>query len=312
MAAGSLGCVREIQERFRATLIDAHFLYPDGYAATLIGKRLGLPVTITIRGSKDEWLVGTNREPMLREAMNYAVHLFAVSEALKRDVALKLGQREDRVTVIGNGVDLDKFEPVNRAEARIRLGIAADAPVIIGVGPLIERKGFHLVIPLIPKLRVKYSGLIYLIVGGGVTEADMSKQLKTLADRCAVSDTIRFCGRQSPDDLKWYYGAADLFVLATSHEGWANVFLEAMACGLPVVTTRVGGNAEVITSDELGKLVDWWNAAEFCNAIDEALRRSWGRSRILAYARSNTWEKKIERLIAEFEKICALDGDARK
>jgi len=294
-------------ERFGATIIDAHFLYPDGWAATRIGARLGLPVTITLRGSKDEWLIGTDREAFLREAMTRAAHLFSVSDALKQDVGVRLGIAPEKITVVGNGVDLAKFTRVDRAEAKAKLGIAPDAPVIIGVGGLIERKGFHRVIPLIASLRTRFPGLVYLIVGGGTTQADMRGTLEALAREHGVQDAVRFCGSQLPADLKWFYGAADVFALATSHEGWANVFLEAMACGLPVVTTRVGGNAQVVCDETLGTLTDWWNPAQFEAALGDALERHWDREAIVAYARSNAWDERIERLVAAFEALVGGD-----
>ncbi|MFP5407200.1 MAG: glycosyltransferase, partial [Gammaproteobacteria bacterium] len=123
--------------------------------------------------------------------------------------------------------------------------------------------------------------------------------VSALAREHGVQDIVRFAGRQPQNELKWFYGAADVFVLATAFEGWANVFLEAMACGLPVVTTRVGGNAEVIVDRSLGELVDWWNAAVFRDAIDRALRADWDRNAIIAHARANTWDERIERLIEE-------------
>ena len=303
MARGTERCVREIHRRFGATAIDAHFLYPDGWAATRIADKLGLPCTITIRGSKDEWLIGTAREPMLVQAMQAAKRLFAVSEALERDVAYRLGIAADKVTVIGNGVDLDRFVPVDKAEARRRLGIDENATVIIGVGNLIPLKGFQRVIPLLPALRSKHSKLVYLIVGGGATQGDMRAELEALAHRHGVHDIVRFCGRQPHDELKWFYGAADLFAQATEFEGWSNVFLEAMACGLPVVTTRVGGNAEVVADPAVGKLVDWWNADEFGAAMARGLERNWNREAIIAYARANSWGERVERLVAEFQRL---------
>lgn len=303
MAIGSMRCMRRLQREFGATLIDAHFLYPDGWAATRIGRRLGLPVTITIRGSKDEWLIGTDRERYLVEAMTEASRLFAVSEALKRGVAMRLGIDPDKVSVIGNGVDLAKFTPVDKREARRRLGIAADAKVLIGVGGLIPRKGFHRVIRLLPELRNRHPGLVHLIVGGGATQADMRAELQALARAQGVSDVVRFCGIQPPEDLKWFYGAADVFALATEHEGWANVFLEAMACGLPVITTRVGGNAEVVCSNVLGELVDWWDSERFLDALDRALASHWDSKAIIAHARSNTWDDRVKRLVSEFEAL---------
>jgi len=306
MWRGSERCVRELHRQFHATAIDAHFLYPDGWAAARIAQRLALPCTITLRGSKDEWLIGTDRERLLVEAMNSATKLFSVSESLKRNVAEKLGVAPQKVTVIGNGVDTHKFRPVDRIEARRRIGVSPDAEVMIGVGGLISRKGFHRVIPLIPWLRERHPRLLYLIVGGGTTQADMRGELEALARQHGVSDCVVFCGQQNPGDLSAFYSAADVFVLATEHEGWANVFLEAMACGLPIVTTRVGGNAEVVLTPTSGELVEWWNPQAFASAIDRALAHRWDREAIIAYARSNSWDFRVERLLAEFRALsCA-------
>lgn len=310
MWRGSERLVRRLQERFGATVIDSHFLYPDGWAATRIASRLGLASTITIRGSKDEWLIGTDREAMLVEAMKRSTKLFAVSESLKRNVAQRLGIEAAKVTVVGNGVDARKFAPIDRLEARRVLGIDADAQVIIGVGGLIPRKGFHRVIPLIPQLRKRHPRLRYLIVGGGTTQGDMRRELEALAVQHGVSDVVQFCGSKSPEELSTYYSAADVFVLATEHEGWANVLLEAMACGLPVITTRVGGNAEVVLEPSTGELVDWWDPAAFEDALARSLARQWDRKAIIEYARSNSWEKRVEQLVAAFRSLPVDDSAA--
>ncbi len=303
MARGCRSLMRQLQAEFQPDVIDAHFLYPDGYAASLLAAEFDLPLTITIRGSKDEWLIGTDREPMLRAAMQSATRLIAVSQALKDSVAVKLGIDAAKVAVIGNGVDLDKFHPVGKLEARRRLGVEPDATVLIGVGNLIPTKGFHRIIPLLPSLRSEHAGLVYLIVGDSATHSDMRLTLEALAREHGVEDVVRFCGRQPHDELKWYYGAADLFAQATEFEGWSNVFLEAMGCGLPVITTRVGGNAEVVAEPAVGELVDYWNPAAFGEAISRALSREWDREEIIAYARSNTWDHKINRLTALFSDL---------
>jgi glycosyltransferase involved in cell wall biosynthesis len=305
MARGSMKIMRRLQREFRPDVIDAHFIFPDGYAASLLGRALGLPITITLRGSKDQKLLGTAREPLLRRAVDSAARLFAVSDSLKRDVGLKLGQAPDRIVLVGNGVDSEKFRPVDRVEARQRLGIAPNARVIIGVGGLVEGKGFQRVIPLIKRLRQSFPNLVYLIVGGGASQGDMRPSLEALARKEGVADAVRFCGRQLHDELLWYYGAADVFVLATAYEGWANVLLEAMACGLPVVTTRVGGNEEVVSSAALGELVEYWDAEAFAAAIERALLRDWDRETIIAYARSNSWDRRIDLLEREFRSLLA-------
>lgn len=307
MWRGSERCVRKLHERFGATLIDAHFLYPDGWAATRIAARLSLPSTITLRGSKDEWLIGTDRERFLVEAMRSATKLFSVSQSLKENVAERLGIDADKVTVIGNGVDTVKFSPVDRSAARRRLGIAENEEVLLSVGGLIPRKGFHRVIPLIPRLRTRHPNLRYLIVGGGMTQANLQADLETLARYHGVSDAVVFCGPKRPEELSDYYSAADVFALATEHEGWANVFLEAMACGLPVISTRVGGNSEVVAEPLTGELVDWWDADAFADALDRALSCSWDRAAIIDYARANSWDDRVRRLLVEFHRLSGND-----
>ena len=297
MAIGCLRLMRRLQREFQPTLIDAHFLYPTGYAASIVANTLGLPLTITLRGSVDEWLINSNRKHLLRRAMSDATHLIAVSQALKENVAVALGQPPAKVTVVGNGVDLDKFMPIARQQARAHLNIADDAVVILGIGGLIERKGFHRVIPIIRTLRRSIPKLRYLIVGGGFTQGDMRTQLEELAIKQGVADIVQFCGPQLPSELQYYYSAADVFALATAHEGWANVFLEALACGIPIVTTRVGGNAEVIPDERYGLLVDYWDAQQFEAALLSALTRHWDQQAILTYARMNAWPEKIERLM---------------
>jgi teichuronic acid biosynthesis glycosyltransferase TuaC len=302
MAWGSKRVVDKIVKEFKPTLVDSHFAFPDGFAASLLARRHKLPLTITLRGSKDEWLIGTPLEPLLKEALRSSTQLISVSESLKQDVAVRLLRDEAKCEVVGNGVDLQKFTRVDKVEARTKLGISQEAKVIISVGGLVERKGFHRIIPLIKQLKVDTPNIVFLIVGGGVSHGDMTGQLKKLAVAEGVASNVHFCGQQLPENLKWYYGAADVFALATAHEGWANVFLEAMACGLPVVTTLVGGNKQVVCSDTLGILTPFWNSEEFYHALKKALRQNWDREAIVQYAQSNSWDQRVQQLLKVYDR----------
>lgn len=293
---------------FKPSVVDAHFLYPAGYSARLLARRHGLPYTVTIRGSADEWLIGTSRERMLTETLRDAAHIICVSEALQRNVVKRLIGDATPSTVIGNGVSLEKFHAVDRAQARQQLGIALDAQVIVGVGGLVARKGFQRIIPLLPDLRRQFPRLLFLIVGGGATVQDMRATLEAQVRELGLNERVRFCGFQPPEALKTYYSAADVFALATEHEGWANVFLEAMACGLPVITTRVGGNAEVVTRDSLGTLVDFFDGEAFGKALAAALQRDWDRHAIRDYARANSWESRIATLLAVLNEVASRSG----
>lgn len=302
MALAAWPRLARLKRAGRLDLIDAHFAYPDGYAATLLGRWLGVPVTITLRGTEQRQAHDPALAPKLRAALQRATQVFAVSESL-RQVALGLGIAADKVRVVGNGVDLARFNPLPRAEARAALGLAADAPVLVSVGGLCERKGFHRVIERLPALRERFPGLVYLVVGGPSPEGDLGPQLRAQVAAAGLGDAVRFLGPLPPDALRGPLSAADVFVLATRNEGWANVFLEAMACGLPVVTTAVGGNAEVVCRAELGHVVPFGDGPALEAAVADALARDWDADTIRRYAAANTWDRRVAELVAVFRTL---------
>lgn len=304
MALACLPLLRRLQRGPGFDLIDAHFAYPDGYAASLLGRWLGVPVTITLRGTESRLANTPPFRRRLRTALAGAQRVIAVAGTL-RDLAVQLGVPASRAEVVGNGVDVQRFAPVPRADARRALGLPADAPVLISVGSLVERKGFHRVIELLPALRQRYPGLVYLIVGGGGPEGDISAALRAQVAALRLQDGVRFLGALAPAALSQPLSAADVFVLATRNEGWANVFLEAMACGLPVVTTAVGGNAEVVCRPDLGRVVPFGDAPALEGAIDAALATAWDRAAIRRYALDNAWDSRVDRLVALFDELTA-------
>jgi teichuronic acid biosynthesis glycosyltransferase TuaC len=302
MAHGARATVSKLVREREVNLIDAHFLYPDGFAASTLAKEFSLPLVVTLRGSKDQRLLGSPQEPKLKSVLQNAAQIISVSRALKTEVAEKLIGENEKTTLIGNGVDLNKFSREDQKAARTRLNIPYDAKVIVSVGGLVEGKGFHRIIPLLPALKEKFPSLIFLIVGGGASHGDMTQELKNLAKSCGAESYVRFCGSQLPSELRWFYSAADIFALATKYEGWANVFLEAMACGLPVVSTQVGGNAEVVRSDEVGTLVPFFDAPAFEAALADALGKKWDQEKIIAYATNNGWDARVTQVVATFQK----------
>ncbi len=301
MALASHGLLRRLKAQ-GAQLIDAHFAYPDGEAATRLGRWLGLPVTITLRGTE----VPHSRNPALRprlvRTLKAASRVFSVSDSLRR-LALELGTPAERTEVVGNGIDIGRFQPVDRAAARQRFKLPMDAKILVSVGALVERKGMHRVIDRLPALIERHPELHYLIVGGASPEGNNRAELEAQVARLGLADRVHFAGALPPDELKWALSAADVFVLATSNEGWANVFLEAMACGLPVVTTDVGGNAEVVCRRELGTIVPFGDAGALQRALDTALDKDWDRAAILDYARANQWDKRVAQLLRAYDAI---------
>jgi glycosyltransferase involved in cell wall biosynthesis len=302
MALGALPRLRRLKAAGQLDLIDAHFGYPDGYAAVLLGRWLKVPVTITMRGTEDRHSRSASLSPRLRRALLGCQQMFSVSAALKQ-VAVGLGVPPDKVEVVGNGVDIKKFHPVDRAKCRQALGLALDAPILMGVGGLVERKGFHRVIEVLPALVQRFPELVYLIVGGPSAEGNNRAELEAQVARLGLEKHVRFLGTRKPEELSGVLSAADVFVLATRNEGWANVFLEAMACGLPVVTTDVGGNREVICRPELGTVVPFGDAVALTAALTNALQTRWDPASIRAYAEDNAWDERVSRLLTTFRRL---------
>lgn len=302
MAWGSYRLLARLRRQGACDIIDAHFAYPDGDAATWLGKWLRVPVTITLRGTEVPLAKDPARRERMVRALSRADRIFSVAASLKHHV-VSLGAEADKIRVVGNGVDSAKFSPMPKVEARTVLGLPADAPVLVSVGGLVERKGFHRVIEVLPALRREFPDLKYLVVGGASAEGDWRSQLEAQVARLNLKDAVKFLGTLPPERLRLPLSAADVFVLATRNEGWANVLLEAMACGLPVVTTDVGGNREVVRDEQLGCVVPFGDADALTQALITALRKTWPRDAIIAYAQENDWAQRVAVLVEEFERL---------
>ena len=263
-----------------------------------------MPVTITLRGTESRHAQDPTLRRLLGAALRRATRVFSVSDSLRR-VAMRCGAVADHVRVVGNGVDIARFSPQPRVEARRVLGLPTDAKVLITVGGLVERKGFHRVIAAMPELLQNHPSLVYLVVGGGSAEGDWTEKLRDLVEQMGLQSNVRFLGPMSPERLSGPLSAADVFVLSTRNEGWANVLLEAMACGLPVVTTDVGGNTEVVCSETLGTIVPFDDHPRLVAALRSALAQDWDRDAIRAYAQANTWDERVRVLLEEFRSIAA-------
>jgi teichuronic acid biosynthesis glycosyltransferase TuaC len=302
--AMALACVWRLRrlQRDGVRLIDAHFGYPDGEAATHLGRWFGLPVTVTLRGTEVPHSRNPALRPRLAQALRHATRVFAVSDSLRR-LALELGVDADKTEVVGNGVDTARFHAVDRIAARQKFALPTDAKVLVSVGALVERKGMQRVIECLPALLTTCPELHYLIVGSGGPEGDSRAELVAQTARLGVASRVHFVGALPPDELKWALSAADVFVLATHNEGWANVFLEAMACGLPVVTTDVGGNAEVVCREDLGSIVPFGDGAALQQALAEALATDWDHAAIVRYAQANQWDKRVAQLLRAYAEI---------
>jgi teichuronic acid biosynthesis glycosyltransferase TuaC len=292
-----LPVLRAMHARDAFDAIDAHYLYPDGVAAVWLGRRLGLPVVVTARGT-DVTLIPRYAVPrrLIRGAIRNAAALIGVSAALKA-VLVELGAPPDKVTVLRNGVDTTLFRPPpDREAARQALGLRG--PTLISVGLLIERKGHHHTIEAMRQL--PEFGL--LIVGEGPEQA----RLAGLIERYGLGEKVRLLGPRPHAELPSLYGATDALVLASSREGWANVLLEAMACGTPVVASNIPGNPEVVREAAAGVITE----ANTPDGIAAAVRRLFAalpaRAATRAYAEPFGWDETTAGQLAVFRRVMGI------
>ncbi len=284
---------RMLADEKHVDAIDAHYIYPDGVAAVWLGERLGIPVVITARGT-DVSLIPQYAVPrrLIRRTIDGAAALIGVSAAIKAAL-VELGAPPDKVTVLRNGVDTLLFRPVDRAQARAALGIVR--PTLISVGLLIERKGHHRVIEAMTQL----PEFDLAIVGEGPERG----RLTALIDRLGLASRVRLLGSRPHAELPMLYGAADALVLASSREGWANVLLESMACGTPVVASNIWGNPEVVQEPAAGVIAEENTPAGIASAIRRLFDHPPARIATRAYAERFSWDATTAGQIALFRAV---------
>ncbi|MBF0588191.1 MAG: glycosyltransferase family 4 protein [Magnetococcales bacterium] len=274
---------RILREGWDFDLIDAHYLYPDGVAAVMLAKRFGKPVVMTARGSDVTEIPNfTLPRRMIRWAVQKSDGVITVCQALK-DALIELDLPPDKITPLRNGVDLERFHPVDRATMRRELGMTDGRIVLLSVGHLIDRKGHDLIIRALPKLPNHVE--LWIIGDGPRREA-----LEALAIELNMMDRVRFVGLVPQKKLKAFYGSVDALVLASSREGWANVLLEAMACDTPVIASNVWGAPEIVTAPEAGQLMPERSPEGIVAAFDALFRDRPQAGKTRRYAEGFSWE----------------------
>jgi glycosyltransferase involved in cell wall biosynthesis len=281
-------------------VVDAQFFYPDGPAAAQVAAAFGLPLSIKARGS-DIHLWGERPAALrqMRAAADRAGGLLSVSEALKRDMAA-LGMPPNKIAVHYTGLDHALFRPRPRTEARAAiaemLGIPSDGPLLVTVGNLIPLKGQDLVVEALAAV----PGARLVLAGKGPEGA----ALEALSKRLGLSQRVHLAGSVEPVDLALLLAAADTMVLPSQREGLANAWIEALACGAPLVITDVGGAREVVGAPSAGRVVER-NPAALAAAIRDLLGDPPGQPEVAANAARFSWEANAAQLADHWKKLAS-------
>ncbi len=283
MANAVLPLLRRIRERFPFDVIDAEFFWPDGPAAMHLARKLGVPFSVKARGADIQyWGTRPGIGEQIVEAGRAAGGLLAVSSALK-SVMAGLGMPEDKIKVHYTGIDLARFGPVDRGTAKAAFGISG--PLLVTAGALIPRKSQQLVLAALERL----PDATLLLVGDGPDRAALEQRARAMGNR------VRFLGAQPHDALPALLGAADVMVLPSTSEGLANVWVEALACGTPIVISDVGGAREVLDRPEAGRIVAREPEA-IAAAVRELLADPPPQAAVRQVAERFSWEKNAREL----------------
>lgn len=300
IARAALPQIQRIHADTPIDVIDAEFFYPDGPAAATIGKQLDIPVSIKARGSDISlWGERDYGKAQILEAASIAAGILSVSQALADDMAA-LGIERDKITVHYTGLDRDRFRPLDNVGLRPALAkelnfeLPQDAPLFVAIGALIERKGQELLLRAMGQIENSRA----ILVGKGEDEA----KLRSLAAELGLTERVLFSGSLDHDVMPVILTAADIMVLPTASEGLANAWVEALACGTPVITTNVGGAPELFTTPAAGRLVPR-DADRIAKAMRDILSNPPSPSDVTTAVSQFSWENNGATLAAHFERL---------
>lgn len=302
IARACLPLVRRIHAATPIDMLDAQFFFPDGPAAAAIAQAMGQPLSIKARGSDISFWGEQDfaRKQMLGAAQT-ATGMLAVSRDLAGQMAA-MGMDAERITVHYTGLDRDRFRPFGHTQLRAQLSrelgfeMPDNAPLLACVGALIERKGQGIAITALREI----PGARLVLIGKGEDEA----RLRALAVSEGVADRVHFAGSIDHDLMPLILSASDVMVLPTVSEGLANAWVEALACGTPVVTCDVGGARELIACDTAGRLVAR-NPAAVAAGINAVLANPPAREAVAALTEAFSWEANAAALAAHYERLLA-------
>lgn len=271
-------------------VLDAHFAYPEGVGTLLAAKELKLPVFVTLRGFEAEYIEKAVIGGQIRRLLAEVDGCICVSHFL-RDLAIENGADPDKTIVIHNAIDRDTFHPASRSDARAKLDLPMGSPLVVSVGHLISRKRHHVLIRAFQRVVSEFGNARLLIIGAESFERQYPGELRQLISELGLGSSVELVGNVPPHGIADYLRAADLFALATQREGCCNALLEALACGIPAVTTPVGDNQYFVRDGENGHIVPVDDVEAMHKAIADALARSdWDGDEISANLGVGTWD----------------------
>jgi glycosyltransferase involved in cell wall biosynthesis len=289
---------------FQFDLVHAHAICPDGFAAAGWGQRTGIPVVCTAHGSDIHTYPNQNR--LTRFVTQQAIQELEVVIAVSADLKAKarmLAMPKDDIRVIGNGVDLGKFTPIDKQQAREELGLARHAKILLYASRLDRAKGLSDLLLAFETVQARRGDCLLALVGDGPYRQHLEKEIHELG----LYDCVFLAGLRPHAEIAKWMSACDLVVQPSLREGAPLPIYEAMACGRPVIASRVGGMPEIIANDELGFLVPPSSPKALAESLLRALEKDWDTRQIRKRGTQNSWGRVADQLLDLYQDVLKRD-----
>lgn len=301
MYRGVRGTVEQRHALKPFDVINAHWLFPDGVAAMRLGQQLKVPVVLTGLGCDvNEDLRHPAKGPRILQALRAAAAVTAVSQPLV-DALHAAGVPAGKLTVIPNGVDTLRFQPGETSAARRKLGLDA-GPLVVCVSRLSFEKGVDVLIESARTLRSTLPEARLAIVGDGAQRP----ALEALIESAGLGAQVRLVGAVPHADVATWMTAADVIAMPSRREGHPNAAMEALACGRPLVASRVGALEALITPSR-GITVFAGDASALASALERALRQSWDHAAIAASVQEQSWARAAAAYASVLRRAASFD-----
>lgn len=280
------------------TLLAVDWVYPDAYAALRCARAHGLKTVITVHGRNAMgYYSRSDRQPFFAAPLRQTDRVIAVSQALSADLQERHGVPPDCIRVIGNGMNPAVFRDMGRAAARRQLDLPSDRLVLVTVARLAEEKALSVLLEALTLMR--RTDAHWYAIGDGPLKETLARQTAARG----LTARVHLLGARPPAEVGLWLNAADAFCLPSLHEGCPVVTYEALACGLPVVATRVGGIPDQIASETYGLLCQPNDSRQLADALDRALATAWDRATIAAYGRQFTWDRVARETVTVYREL---------
>ncbi|MBI5001489.1 MAG: glycosyltransferase [Euryarchaeota archaeon] len=294
--------VKNLFRNNRPDIIHAHFVISSGIVAYELTKFFDIPIVLTNHENQNIF-ADLMKDSKIQNLLQKFTNIIRVTSVDKNLYETDLVS--SKINIIPNGFPSKHFYIMNKTLARKYLNIPTDKFLLLSIGSLTKRKAYDSLIKSYRKIYEKYPNSILTIIGTGPEE----KFLKKLVGDYQLSKCVSIVSTEKTiEELNYWYNSADLFILTSTAEGNPTVMFEALSCGLPVITTNVGGVKEILTK-ESGIVVE--KPEDISEIVIRAIEREWDRDRIARDAHQYSWENIAEKIFALYystieskKKIC--------